>query len=103
MDAGRRKLIRLSGCSLLGATLAPAALQMQSVRGQTAAEAPDWPTKPDWSTKMVQSQIHRAPDLPYYLAEQQLTNIMHGMCAFLIMNEEWTTSRSSMRVNREAV
>lgn len=36
-------------------------------------------------------------DLAWYLARPRATNDLHGLGAFLLMNEEWTTSVSSMR------
>lgn len=36
-------------------------------------------------------------DLAWYLARPRLTNDLHGLGAFLLMNEEWTTSVSSMK------
>ncbi len=36
-------------------------------------------------------------DLAWYLARPRATNDLHGLGAFLLMNEEWTTSVSSMK------
>jgi unsaturated rhamnogalacturonyl hydrolase len=40
-------------------------------------------------------------DLNFYLKRKRNTNDLHGLGAFLIMNEEWNTSISSQRVYRE--
>jgi unsaturated rhamnogalacturonyl hydrolase len=37
-------------------------------------------------------------DLAYYFHRKQNTNDFHGLGAFLLMNEEWNTSLTSMRV-----
>jgi len=36
-------------------------------------------------------------DLAWYLARPRQTNDFHGLGAFVLMNEEWTTSVSSLR------
>lgn len=38
-------------------------------------------------------------NLQYYLDRKRNTNDLHGLGAFLIMNEEWNTSVSSQRVD----
>lgn len=39
-------------------------------------------------------------DLAWYLARPRQTNDLHGLGAFLLMNEEWTTSVSSLNYGR---
>lgn len=41
-------------------------------------------------------------DLQFYLDRKRNTNDLHGLGAFLIMNEEWNTSVFSQRVNHPA-
>ena len=41
-------------------------------------------------------------DLEFYLNRKRNTNDLHGLGAFLIMNEEWNTSISSQRIYRKA-
>jgi hypothetical protein len=41
-------------------------------------------------------------DLQWYLDRPRHTNDLHGLGAFLLMNEEWTTSVSSMKADRLA-